>query len=213
MRVRTLLTSGKSVDPEILSALTDLLGTAENAYVLTRAVEVLAHFRHRAAVPAIRELLGHRDRNLSKAAFDAVVEMGGGFDEETLRPLLGSEDADVRLRAADTLRRMDSPEGFTVVVEVLREGSDLERRDAAEVLGGFRTGEAVPPLLDALLDRSSTVRSQARTSLQLVLGSLFPYRRLDLGSTGYSYTGPDAPRKAAVERIRRWWEENREKDW
>lgn len=213
LRVKTILVAGKTLDPAVLDALTDLLETDASAWVLTRAVEVLARFRHRAAAAGIRRHLGSKDRYLSRAAFDALAEMGEVPDEAELEALLDSEEPDVRLRAADALRRMDVHVGFSAVVAVLREGTELQRRDAAEALGGFRIPDAVPPLLDALLDPGLSVRSQARTSLAGVLSTLFPYRRLDLASAGYDWSGPEAARKDAVEAIRKWWAANREKDW
>ncbi len=44
--------------------------------------------------------------------------------------------------------------------------------------------------------------------------SLFPYRRIDMASTGYSTTaGSTAERKKAVEALRAWWVKNRGRDW
>ena len=73
------------------------------------------------------------------------------------------------------------------------------------VLRGFRKAAVVEPLIDALLDPAQPVRVQAYYSLGIVLGSLFPYKRISLVSTGLNVAGPAAPRQRAVATIRRWW--------
>ena len=50
-------------------------------------------------------------------------------------------------------------------------------------------------------------------SLGGLLGTLFPYRSIDLETTGYAAQGDAAVRAAAVDRIRRWWREARQADW
>lgn len=86
-------------------------------------------------------------------------------------------------------------------------------RSLARILGGFRRDGSVEPLLDALLDTDLTVRSYALTGLTAVLQALFPMRRLNLRTTGYAHSAPEAARRAAVEALRAWWKANRDKDW
>ncbi len=81
------------------------------------------------------------------------------------------------------------------------------------MLGGFRTAKAVDPLLGALMDSKISVRANAYNSLSTVLRSLFPYRRLDLASTGYATSGSASARKTAVDAMKAWWAKHRGRDW
>jgi HEAT repeat protein len=212
-RVTYFLEQGGRVAPEILDAVAALLATETNVSVLREAIEFLAEMRYRKSLARIRKLLEHRNDMVAKAAFEALIELGGGMDAETLRPLLDAEEVGARLRAADALRRMGDPSGFPVVLAALKEGNDLQRVEALRALGGFPREEAVGPLLDALLDDNLSVRSAAHTSLGQVWRALFPYRRIDLSTAGSVVTADEGERRAAVGRIRAWWEANRDRDW
>ena len=63
-------------------------------------------------------------------------------------------------------------------------------------------------VIDALNDPSLRVRTQAFQGLGTVLRALFPYRRLDLPTTGYSPGAPAARRKEGAARIQAWWQRN-----
>lgn len=212
-RVETMLKASGHVSVEILDALSDALEDETNTSVLSRVISMLADFRYRKAIPAIRKLLAHENRTVAKAAFDALASIPGALDGDSLRPLLNSEDADRRLWAADALRRMDDLTGIGKVIEILAKGTDTQRYEAARILGGFRKAEAVEPLIDALTDGYQSTRSNAANSLRSVLQSLYPYRRFDLKTAGYDYNAPDATRKAAQARIRDWWTNHRDRDW
>ena len=57
-------------------------------------------------------------------------------------------------------------------------------------------------ILAALADGNSTVRMRAGFSLRAVLTSLFPYRRFDLRTTGYSYAATPERNRAAIAAVR-----------
>jgi HEAT repeat protein len=212
-RVRMLLYVMPRVSAEILDAVVVMLETEENTNILTQAIGLLAKFRHRKAIPLLKKLLDHENRLVAKAAFEALAGLGGALDEDTLRPLLDSEDIDRRLMAADALRRMDDDTGLPVLIEILSTGANQQRADAAKSLGGFRRAEVVEPLLAALLDDYTTTRMYAESGLRAVLQALFPYRRLDFGTVGLNWNSSLESRKAAAERIRKWWLANREREW
>jgi HEAT repeat protein len=212
-RIESFLTSAGSVADEILDAFTELLSASNDSSVLSRTARLLGRYRYGKARKRLRELLDHDDRNVAKEALEALASIPGGLEPAALRKLLDAEDPDRRLRAAHALRRMDDLSGFSRVVEVLESGTDAQRTEAARILGGFRIEAAVAPLLDALLDPYPSVRSYAASGLRSVLSSLFPYRRFDLASAGYGYRAPEAERRLAVERIRKWWVEHRSGDW
>jgi len=213
-RITSLLRGAPRVPDEVLDAVTELLESEKNPSLLMQAVRLVAQYRHRKAIPALQKLLRHKSSMVAKAAFEALSEMPGALDEGKLLPLLDSEDPDRRLQAAHALRRMGNETGFAVVLEVLTtEKNATHRREAARILGGFRRDASVEPLLDALLDTDPSVRSYALTGLTAVLQALFPMRRLNLRTTGYAHSAPEAARRAAVETLRAWWLANRDKDW
>jgi len=65
-------------------------------------------------------------------------------------------------------------------------------------------------LITTLNDPNATVRNHAFIGLGRVLRSLFPYRRFDLESAGYSPKGAAAKREDAVQKIRAWWAANKD---
>jgi len=209
MRVRSLLYPMQRISGEILAAVLALIETDDNVNILSQGIGLLEKFRYRKAIPVLKKLLQHQNRIVSKAAFEALSELGGGLEAEALYPLLDSEDTDQRLMAADALRKMDDHAGFAVLVEITKTGQNRQRADAAKALGGFRTGESVDALIPALLDDYSTTRMYAETSLMQVLRALFPYKRIDMSTTGYRREGTKASREQAVALIREWWSKNR----
>jgi HEAT repeat protein len=206
-RVKNLLWAASRVDEVILDALVSMVEREkDNVSVLQSAVDLLAKYRHRKAIPLFRELLSHENRFLAKAAFEALAGIPGALDAALLLPMLGAEDADRRLWAADALRRRDDDAGLSAVIGVLDRGTPNQRQDAARILGGFRVGAAVEPLLSAMDDVDQTVRMQAGNSLGSVFRALFPYRRVDFASVGFAWNAPPAARSAALLKIRAWWE-------
>ena len=55
----------------------------------------------------------------------------------------------------------------------------------------------------------ATMRRRAFDGLRATLFALFPYRNIDLSSTGYQPTGDAAARRRGVAQIRSWWQANR----
>ena len=80
--------------------------------------------------------------------------------------------------------------------------------EAVQALSGCRRGEVIELLLSAMDHKNSSVRMLGSSSLVATLGALFPYRQFSLGKVGYNPSSSD--RKAAIEKIRVWWAENRE---
>ncbi|MHC4670723.1 MAG: HEAT repeat domain-containing protein [Planctomycetota bacterium] len=207
-RVKSMLSSTSGVPRTLLDALTERIEQESQASYVAAMIDMLKRYRHAKAVPALKRLLDHASAQVAKAAFEALAGMTGTMTRDALRPLLAADDRSRALWAADALRRMDDGSGLPVVLDVLRTGG-AKRAEAAEILGGFRVEAAVDPLLAALMDDSASVRSQAFTSLGYVWRTLFPYRRLDVGATGYAPNGTADARGTAVQALRAWWEANR----
>ena len=152
----------------------------------------------------MRGLLESDDVQVSKAAFDSLMQMGTGLDAKYLRSLLASARPQLAIAAADALRRLDDHAGLSKLIELAkRPGKD--RPVAVEALGKFRARRAVPTLIDLLEDKDQNIRSRAQRGLQRILRGMFPYRALDLAATGYRSGGGTAPRREAVAKIRSWW--------
>lgn len=213
-KLKTFLGQARPAPPAVLAAAHEQLEEESNVSTLRVLVEILADHGYAKAVPAIRKFLDHEDALLSKAAFAALTRFPGALTPESMRGLLqGGNDAR-KLVAADALRRTDDTSGLTAVIEVLRTGEGYrDRSEAAQVLGRFRDPRAVDALLDGLLDSNRMVRSSAYSGLSLILRTLFPYRRLDLSTTGYTSSAPEAKRNGAAKTLRSWWETHRGGDW
>jgi HEAT repeat protein len=214
-RVRWWLESADRLPPVVLDAAAARAEAETDTSYVISLLYLLGKRRHGAAAPLLRRLLDSDDAAVSKAAFEALVQLPGSFGDEALRRQLESPDPSRRLATAEALRRADDLSGLPTVIELAKAGSPV-RADAARILGGFRVDAAVEPLIDALTDESSLTRSYAGTSLSAVLQTLFPYRRIDLASLGVGTGGATATRRdleAAAERLRAWWRANKDKPW
>lgn len=208
-----MLINAGSMSDDILEALAARL-PEEDGYYGARLLRMLGRGGYSGIVPLARRLLDDDDKEISKAAFEVLAAVPGGFTQEALAGLLTGADDARRLMAAESLRRADDLSGVGAVIEVLGGSKDaLARRDAARILGDFRMQQAVEPLLQALADDDSLVRSYATSSLQRVWQTLFPYRRIDLRAAGWVHTAPAPERKTGLERLRAWWKANKDARW
>jgi len=213
-RIKMLLAQVHPVPEPILAAITARLAEETNATAVRLYVDLLGEQGYTKATSEIRKLLDDANSLVSKAAFQALSKLPGGVTPKAMRKLLVSGDDARKLAAADALRRADDRSGLPVVLGILASGTKAnDRWEAARLLGSFRTAEVVAPLLGALEDADLSVRANAYNSIGTVLRALFPYRRLDLGSTGYTTSGAAAARKRAVARLRAWWTKNKRADW
>ncbi len=206
------LKEGPRPPKEVLAGFLDLLEKEKILYARVYILELFGKFPFRPALPALRKLLEDKHTQVAQAAFDALAASPGALGPKFLHRLLAEGDPEKRLLAADTLRRMDDPAGLDTVLEMARKKGPL-RRKALEILGKFRVNRAVPALLEALDDPDRLARQEAFYGLRTTLATLFPYRRLDLSSTGYHPDAPPARRRSGAALIRAWWEKNKNKDW
>lgn len=187
----------------LLEAIAELGAAAPNRHQLTEASDLLRGPAPDLAIAMLRSALGAKDAEVQKGALDALSALPGGLDDKALRTMLGSGTADLQLVAAASLRRRDDPSGLVRVV-ALAQLPGAHRAEAARVLGGFRSREVVPPLLQLLDDGDAGVRVAAWQSLGTVWRDLFPYRRFDFATAGYDPNGAD--RTGGLATLRRWWD-------
>ncbi len=213
-RIKMMLAQARPVPVSVLAAVTAHLAAETNPTALRMYVQLLGEHGYVKGTAEVRKLLDDDNDLVAKAAFEALSRFPGGVTPKALHKLLVSGDATRKIAAADALRRADDPSGLPVVLSILASGKGADDRgEAARVLGSFRQAAVVEPLLAALDDDDLSVRSNAYNSLGTVLRTLFPYRRLDLGRTGYATNATPAMRKTGVARLRAWWAKNKRADW
>ena len=208
-RLQKFLTRAQKLPRPVLKAIAQYLETHQSQYQAHYAIAILAKNSYRKALPIIRKLVNAKQPVVSQAAFDALQQLGGLSDRASFYQFLKSKKPSLALGAAETLRRMDDASGLPRVLEILQSKNPKAlalKYKAIQVLGEFRSPQAVPPLFQLLLDPNASYRSQAVYALNKTLRCLFPYKRIDLASAGYRSAGPAQARAKAVARLRAWWE-------
>lgn len=202
--LRDDLSAAPRLSRELLDVLVEQIDQLKG-HQLRALVQILARHRHQAAVPKLRDLLADPDQATAEAAFQGLRSIPGGMDDRYLRQLLRQGVPALKIRAADALRLRDDHAGLPALLE-LRGKAGKDEAELVRVLAGFRVRKVVEPLLEAMLHSDLQVRRNAESGLNRLLTALLPYRSLDLASTGYRAQGAAAPRQAAVQRIRTWWQ-------
>jgi HEAT repeat protein len=127
---------------------------------------VLALLRASASHNALWKGLHARDSTVRRTSFQLLREHGRPALHALVRDALQSRDAMLRVLAARAAAELDSRALDDVLPALLRDPFRRVRM-AGLRLGAQRVGTAVlPELRRALLDRSSTIRADARTALQ-----------------------------------------------
>lgn len=157
----------------------DALGPAATAELLARwpgapdaakrfYVEALGHSADPRAVGVLAAAAKSADANVAAAALDALASIGGAESERALRDHLQSEDPFQRIAALDGLDRLGAVVPWDELAPLL---SDRRlRRVALGALGRSGRAAAVPYLIEALADTSSHTVSAAATSLARLHG-------------------------------------------
>lgn len=109
----------------------------------------------------------------------AIRKLGGSRDSGALEPLvmsLGDSAEEVRKEALEALGKVDpnwrksapAQAGARTLIASLSHEEAADRERAAQALGAIRDARALQPLVDALRDRSASVRQAARTALDQI---------------------------------------------
>jgi hypothetical protein len=203
LRMKRYLQRAPHLDNTVIVGLIECVDKETLPRGIAAALRLLGSAGGSRGAPTLRKFLGHDDELVVMTALNALSRLAGGVTNKQLIQLLASDKPTIVIKAADMLRRRDDFSGMSRLLELAKDGP--KKADAVHVLRGFRKAAVVEPLIDALLDPAQPVRVQAYYSLGIVLGSLFPYKRISLVSTGLNVAGPAAPRQRAVATIRRWW--------
>jgi HEAT repeat protein len=212
LALHPMLADAKRLPAPVVDALLAIVETAREGWYLPFVINLLGDPTYTKAVPTLRALLDKEERVVANAAFEALSKIPGGMTVESVQALLTGGDETRRIAAAEALRRADDLSGLSALIDVLKNGKTA-RADAARALAGFRVRGAVEPLLDALADPDAVVRANADSSLQTLLTALFPYRRVDLASTGYVPSATPAANADAIKKIRGWYQASKDADW
>lgn len=206
-RLQRFLLRAPHLGEELRAALAKLAEESRTPLYAQMAILVLGQHAGPKEVPVLERLLDHASPIVSKAALEALQKRGGGISREVLARMLAAEDGARALAAADALRREDDLSGLERVLGLAR-AAGAQRAEALRVLARFRCMRCVPVLLDALADADPAARAAAETGLLTLLPNLFPYRRFDLASSGYSAQGSAEARAAGLQKLRAWWDAN-----
>jgi HEAT repeat protein len=206
-----------SDDAKLNAALTAL----RSEDVLTQNEGVSAAIRiGDAAVPGLLSLLEERGINRAQVMY-ALAQIGDTRAEPAF--LAGLRDRDERVRAysAQGLVRIDHPDAMAACFQTLNDAADelhLDRTPSVEALGMMGL-QAVPLLLDALMDNDEMTRLHAQRALELLLsrrhgfhpGQGFPSTEATEGMRtewqnlgDYDFTADEQHRGDAIAKWRRW---------
>jgi HEAT repeat protein len=203
-RLQRFLDRAPRLGPELQDLLVARLQGAKSEYEVSWPCQILRKHDETKAVAALRPLLEHQNEGVRKAALEALAAIPGALQPDALKGMLAAADTGRVLIAADTLRRMDDPSGFERVLE-LSKNRGPKQADVIRVLGKFRMRAAIPSLLDALADADAAVRREAFTALGRLLVDLFPYRRIDVATSGYQPEASEDRRAQGLQVLRAWW--------
>ncbi len=202
-RLQRFLLLAPRLSEELVAAVAGIAERANAPAYAQIALGVLAQHAGPKEIPRIEKLLESPNGLVAKAALEALQTRGVSIPRDSLLRMLGAPEPLRALSAADALRRSDDPSGFARVLEIAHAGGS-DRAEAVRVLTKFRRREAVAPIVDALEDSDAAVRAVAEQGLVALLADLFPYRRFELGSSGYAAGAAAEQRAAGVQRIRAW---------
>ena len=181
----------------------------------------------KAALPHLLPLLQEQKAATRAQAMYVISRVGGSEATEAFKHGLQDDDESVRAYAAEGLVRANDPAALSACLKTLNDAPDLTHLDmtpAVESLSEMGL-EAVPPLLDLLMDDDEMTRLHAQRALEGIVyrrhgfqsGRGFPTPadeqdvRNEWQSNGsYDYAAPVAARAAAVEKWRTWLEEQKQ---
>jgi len=164
---------------------------SDDANLRANMIETLVKFYVR--VLQIRDSLNEKMlADYEQMQKTAVVLMGEAL----------SDKADnVRLAAVQAVRALQVEPFCEEIGKILIDANEPEemRHEAALALGEMRSAKAVEPLIEGLKDESQPVREYSIKAL----------RDLAVQTFGYDYAAAPEKRNAAIEKIKKWWEENK----
>jgi hypothetical protein len=205
MRISRFLQRAPALGDELLAAVAAQAEGASPASVSLVAIRLLAQHAGPQQTGVLERLVSHKDATVVKAALEALQKRGAAVPRLALASMLSAADPGRALAAAEALLRMDDESGLARV-QALAAADGKDRAEALRVLSQYRRREVVPTLLSALDHPELAVRSAADLGLRSLWPRLFPYRRFDFDSSGYTPGGAPDARAAGAAKLRAWWD-------
>ncbi len=202
-RLQRFFLGAPRLPEELVAAVAGIAERSSVPAYAQMALSVLGQHAGAKQIPVLERLLDSPNLLVAKSALEALQKRGVSVPHDSLVRMLGAPEPLRALSAADALRRIDDPSGFARVLEIVRAGG-ADKAEAVRVLAKFRRKECLAPLVDALEDADAAVRMAAEQGLITLLPDLFPYRRFDLATSGYSAQAAPAQRAAGAQKIRDW---------
>jgi len=129
----------------------------------TRMTQTIGLFHDPQSQPILKGLLKNKDKHVR---MNAVQSLGNLHDAGAIEAIKDEEPL-VRLYAIEALRKVESPEAVSSLIEVLVHDSNSEARVlAADVLGEKKSTNAIKYLQEAANDKDGEVRTAAGISLR-----------------------------------------------
>jgi HEAT repeat protein len=157
-RARAAEALGEFMDPHALPALADAALQDKEAEVRVAAVKALARLNDQAAGPIVADALKDGAKSVRLAALEVITVTQSFRDFDALLPLLGDDDAAIRLRAARLTgeRRVRAAE--PVLIAMLEgDESPGARKAAAWALGRIGGADGQAALAKAADDQEEDV--------------------------------------------------------
>jgi len=211
-RVRSFLDVGKRYPDAVLDAIADWAPEEPNAWLVVALIRFTAESGRSKNTDWIQGMVAHTDGRVVSAAVEALTALGVPLKAELLEKLLQSKDDGAALAAAQNLRRRDDLSGLRRAIAIVGSKS-AQRSRAIEVIGEFRSAEAIEPLLACMSDAKPAIRDAALRALHKTLTGLFPYRRFDHRLGLPPEGAPATSREAAIAKLRAWWDSHKGDGW
>ncbi len=138
--------------------------------VRVHLMRILGQFKAPEVAMALQRQLGDGNKQVRRAALDALGEQDSGLDVVRLCGLLRDPDLDVVNRAVDLIVRLAHPDTVRHLIEPLKDESEYARRAAVEVLNELCDVNSVKVLFEAVKDEDWWVRSRASDALAKIGG-------------------------------------------
>lgn len=156
-----------------------------------------------AAVAGLLSLLEERGVNRAQVIY-ALAQIGDSRAEHAFLAGLKDGDEHVRAYAAQGLARIGHPDAMIACMQTLNDAADeahLDKTPSVAALGEMGL-EAVPLLLDSLMDKDETTRLHSQRALELILNQRHGFR-----------SGQGFPSAEAEEKMRTEWRNNGDYDY
>ena len=146
-RARAAEALGEFMDAGSLPPLADAALEDKDASVRAAGVSGLARLNSSGAAAVLTDVLADKSPVVRLAALDVLIKVGGFRDYDALIPLLGDENADVRMRAARLCGEHRVSAAEQTLIAVLRGDESVAARKAAAWalgrIGGANGSEAL----------------------------------------------------------------------